>query len=76
MKITIDTKEDSHEDIKKVVNLLSEILSHTQPMPNNIFENSSPAIPNLMSMFDQPQPPPPLPETKPAKKSIPDVEFY
>ena len=42
MKITIDTKEDSHEDIKKVIKMLQHLVgeeSYTnQP---NIFEDSS-----------------------------------
>ncbi|MBU0615567.1 MAG: hypothetical protein KJ601_05725 [Nanoarchaeota archaeon] len=46
MKITIDTKEDSHEDIRKVIAMLNHLVSGSdQPSysnkPVNIFENPS-----------------------------------
>ncbi len=59
MKITIDTKEDSAEDIRKVISLLSTLIGESaislspgksQSSPN-IFENS-PAADNIFgSMF-------------------------
>ena len=41
MKITIDTKEDSHEEIKKVIGLLTHMVGE-QPVSNqpNIFDDS------------------------------------
>lgn len=52
MKITIDTKEDSHEDIRKIVALLSQMLT-TESQPQNLLDNStSSELPNLMSIFD------------------------
>jgi hypothetical protein len=58
MKITIDTKEDSHHEIRKVIQLLSHLLGEQSPhttkneaLHANVFENNTPA-PNLMSMFD------------------------
>ena len=46
VKITVDTKEDSHEEIKKVIKMLSAFVGES-PLTNqpNIFEESSPAIP-------------------------------
>lgn len=46
MKITIDTKEDSHEDIRKVVALLSNISSGnvSRVGSSNIFDDPSPSV--------------------------------
>jgi len=42
MKITIDTKEDSHEEIKKIISMLSSLVESEEVMANqNIFEGSS-----------------------------------
>ena len=84
MKITIDTKEDSHDDIKKMVALLSEIISHKEN--KNIFSNASPEMPNIFGMFDQ-QPSnqtdltitPQLSSSSSVgvvKKDLPQVELY
>jgi hypothetical protein len=35
MKISIDTKEDSHEEIKKVISLLSHLVGHSQDIVTN-----------------------------------------
>lgn len=43
MKITIDTKEDSHEEIRKVIRMLTHLVGE-QPetnAPRNIFEDSN-----------------------------------
>jgi hypothetical protein len=55
MKITIDTKEDNHEDIKKVIALLNGMIGNN----SNICSNQPTSTPtdsaNLMSMFgDEP----------------------
>jgi len=41
MKITINTKEDSNEDIRKVISLLSTLVKHRteSQKTSNIFEN-------------------------------------
>jgi len=41
MKITIDTKEDSHEEIKKVIRMLSSLVGDHEIISNqgNLFEN-------------------------------------
>ena len=43
MQITIDTKKDSPEDIKKAIHLLS-VLVQGKTHSTNIFEDSSPVI--------------------------------
>ena len=56
MKITIDTKEDNHEDIRKVISLLSNLIGSSNA---DIYSNQSsmqatspPAdTSNMMSMF-------------------------
>ena len=70
MKITIDTKEDSHQEIKKVIALLTHLIGET-PQTKNIFDNSKPTEEsnNLFSIFDNPPTPPP--ENKEKPKIIP-----
>ncbi len=40
MKITIDTKEDSSEDIRKIISLLSTLVERSSSQSRNIFEDS------------------------------------
>lgn len=59
IKITIDTKEDSHEEIKKVIRMLSSLVGEKEVFENkgNIFENNenpSDSSPGLFSMFADP----------------------
>ncbi|MEK6900205.1 MAG: hypothetical protein AABX05_03715 [Nanoarchaeota archaeon] len=50
MKITIDTQVDTHEDIRKVLQVLNSILNNKEATP------SSSDTTNLMGMFsDEPQ---------------------
>ena len=44
MKITIDTKEDSPADIRKVIALLSKMIEGGEEHHSNIFEDSSPSV--------------------------------
>ena len=44
MKITIDTKEDSTTDIRKVIALLSKLIEDSSEHHSNIFEDSSPGL--------------------------------
>ena len=77
MKITIDTKEDNHEDIRKIVALLSQMIGKeaVTNSPKNVFENpSSSELPNLMSMFDSSKTLSAAPEQK--IKRVPNVESY
>ena len=45
MQIKIDTKEDSHEDIRKIIRMLSSLVGDrevfTNKQPANIFDSSS-----------------------------------
>ncbi|MEE9525152.1 MAG: hypothetical protein V3V78_00915 [Candidatus Woesearchaeota archaeon] len=41
MKITIDTKDDSHEDIRKVIALLSKMIDESPMSSSNIFGESN-----------------------------------
>jgi len=80
MKITIDTREDSHDDLKKVIELLSKFLNQSSIDTAQF----NPEASNLMSMFnDEPQAPqnlapPPSPEStaSSASKSTPSIEWY
>ncbi len=85
MRITIDTKTDSRDEIRKVIKMLMGLVGghdvYTNEIPEekpasqpNIFESPSPAVPNLMSMFDSAPASTPEPEKK--EDDIPQVEFY
>lgn len=83
MKITIDTKEDSHEDIRKIVTLLSEMMNNKPSTPNNLFETQSSEMPGLMGMFDPPSQQPVTPSAQTpslsaitTQKKEPEIEFY
>lgn len=46
MKITIDTKEDSHDEIKKVIKMLHHLVGDEKVYSNkDVFEDSSPEVP-------------------------------
>lgn len=47
MKVTIDTKEDTHEDIRKVLHLLAGILEKKDEKSSSLPVDTA----NLMSMF-------------------------
>ena len=54
IKITIDTKEDSHEEIKKVIRMLSSLVGEEKIYSNqNIFEDSSPSVTPSVLNSDQ-----------------------
>ncbi len=56
MKLTIDTKEDSFEDIKKVVHLLTEILQRKESSGSSVFDAPADAgTAGLMSLFNEPE---------------------
>ena len=91
MKITIDTKEDSHEEIRKVIKMLQHLVgeqSYTnQP---NIFEdasslgtgssdeesNSAPEGNAFTNMFGSAEADKPKEEPKEEKEEIPEVVPY
>ena len=83
MKITIDTKEDSPEDLRKIIRLLSELINQKQPQNVGFFDSPQSGVSqsetsNLMAMFDQPTSQPAIqPQQQPTeKKDIPSVEPY
>jgi hypothetical protein len=49
MKVTIDTKEDSHDDIKKILHILTNILENKNEIPAPVEDTTS-----MMSMFSAP----------------------
>lgn len=86
MKITIDTQTDSKEEIRKAISLLMglvgghEVFTNEPEKPSGIFDSpdptigsETPAVGNMMSLFDNPEKAPESPETK-EKKS--QVQFY
>ena len=54
MKVTIDTKEDTHEDIRKVLNILTNILEKKNSSDYTAKEEATDTT-SMMSMFDSPQ---------------------
>ena len=71
MKITIDTKEDSHDEIRKVIKLLQTMIEHTHNP--DIFASSS-----LSKNESSPEPTPSMfgmfGETPSEKKEPPSIE--
>lgn len=51
MKVTIDTKEDSHEDIKKVLQILMQVINQKDQGDFLTKSNDSVDTTNMMSMF-------------------------
>jgi len=92
MKITIDTKEDSHQEIRKIIKMLSSLVSEESfTNQGNIFEDPSPEVKtgqNMFGMFDsgsttsENTPSVKVEEKKPEEKEsevdlgIPNVEEY
>ena len=83
MKITIDTGQDSHTDIKKAIRLLQSIVGDAEVYTNasrNIFDNPSPEVSQQASaptnafanLFDSPA----KPETKEEKEKEFKLELY
>tara|TARA_Y100000310_G_scaffold317846_1_gene371205 strand:- start:23629 stop:23853 length:225 start_codon:yes stop_codon:yes gene_type:complete len=74
MKITIDTKEDSHEDIQKVVEILQHFSKKSEPVDST----------NMMNMFSEQEPEPQATEETPPdftsflnlKKDDKDIQFF
>lgn len=65
MKITIDTQQDSFEDIRKVMHILGGIIEKRNLGGiNSNYGSSSADTSNLMSMFDS-QPAKEVPDTAP-----------
>ena len=90
MRITIDTKTDSKDEIRKAIKMLMgivgghDVYTNEQPQEEkpaaqpNIFDTPGAAVPNLMSMFDS-APTTNATPTEPQEEieeDIPQVEFY
>ena len=92
MKVTIDTKEDSHEDIKKVLEILTQILEKKEINSTDLNDKiTSVDTTNMMNLFDS-EPKKEIPNTPPdfqglmkltreaqtTKKNNPDprIEFF
>ena len=85
MKITIDTKEDSHEEIRRAIRMLSSLVGEKEVMTNqsDVFsdENSEAQDQNMFNMFNNPQTEnkteePKKEETENVDLDIPSVEEY
>jgi hypothetical protein len=53
MQITIDTKHDSPQEIRKAIKMLSSLVSHSDVYSNSMDEDSEP-VQKTPSVFDQP----------------------
>ena len=51
MKISIDTKEDSHEDIRKVIKMLQQLVGDTQEIFTNESQAQEPTISPFANIF-------------------------
>ena len=51
MKLTIDTQVDTHEDIRKVLQILTSILEKKDPSFSSSSSGSATDTTNLMNMF-------------------------
>lgn len=67
MKITIDTQVDTHEDIKKVLEILAHVLQKDSSFSASRSSSSTDAVDTttMMTMFSQ--------ESEPTRKEQPDT---
>ena len=77
MKITIDTKEDSHEEIKKVIKMLSSLVGEKEIMSNqDIFsDKSSGQEDGVFSMFSGSDSGSKTEEKEPKKEDKENLDF-
>ncbi|MBL7050861.1 hypothetical protein ISS04_01730 [Candidatus Woesearchaeota archaeon] len=68
MKITIDTKTDSQEEIKKAIKLLESLLSSSMPLESNTIEKN----PGMFNMFGDSS----SSTESPPEESVPPVTEY
>ncbi len=54
MKVTIDTKEDTQEDIRRVLHILTDILHRKGTLQRESLSEGQTDTTNLMSMFNAP----------------------
>jgi len=77
MKITIDTKEDSREDIRNAIRMLQHLVGdHPASSQPNVFEDSQPAVGSnedtFSNFFDNQE----TQEKKKEKEDIPRIIEY
>ncbi|MBS3159013.1 hypothetical protein J4206_07030 [Candidatus Woesearchaeota archaeon] len=65
MKLSIDTKEDSHDDIKKVIRMLQNIVGDSQEIFTNHPENQENVASPIANIFGDASTPSEAPETTP-----------
>ncbi len=76
MKITIDTAQDSHQDIRNVIRMLQHLVGKAD-VPKNIFENKpSEDTTGFANFFDSPAPKTEKPEEEPEENKQPEVILY
>lgn len=68
MKITIDTKTDSQEEIRKAIKLLESLLSSSSPLDSNTVEEN----PGMFNMFGDSS----SSNESPSEESVPPVTAY
>ena len=76
MKITIDTKTDSHEEIKKMISLLENLMGATHSTIVEDSPSTMEASPEMFSMFSgdkQESQETPKEETKPETFDVDDL---
>ena len=82
IKITIDTKEDSHEEIRKIIRMLSSLVGEKEIFENkrNIFESSDTPQSVFGNIFNQQSKEEPKEDTAEIKEEekteIPEVMEY
>ena len=82
MKLTIDTKTDSKDEIRKAIRLLMGLVGGKEVFTNeipekqsqpNIFDSPEPSVGNMMSMFDTPES---TETTEEPKEKAPEVQLF
>ena len=76
MKITIDTKEDSHEEIRKIIKMLSSLVGEeTLTNQGNVFENQGSDLgnQNIFDIFDNKNQN--MPEEQKTKEKKEEIDF-
>ena len=74
MKISIDTKEDSHDDIRKVIKMLQHLVGETSlSSGTSLIDNPTPESASLFNMFQESSTPAPLTEEE-KKEAIQNMD--
>ena len=76
MKITIDTKEDSHEEIKKAIRMLSSLIGEKEIFSNTPQIDEQKTGDAFSAMFGQQNQEPDKEDNKPVLDEIPRIVEY